>query len=357
MTSLGIQSSILEQVVKLNGDNWHTWQSQIMMAFQSNESDEIVAGLEKEPSANKADELRGWKRKNKLTVTYMWSRIEPKWQHLVLGETSGSIAFAKLKRQFEVSNFSRHVALRKAFYSAVHDMSQLIEIYIWSVVDAKSQLEAIGVKVDDDALKDIILMNLNDFFSGIRTSLLTQPTALSFDTIRSVLGLSTHIVYPGIPIKPEEFATAAKSGQRRGGRKEMRSPGCGNSAENWRDHSAGGGIKDEKGYCWCDTTNDHHCHCCGHAGHNAASDVPGPAWAGLQQAQACKNPSPTLSWGPGLAWAWSGSSPGLCPKGVIRRNILLKIQFSVRMHPRTVQPTTRRIHCESRQLLRPKRVI
>ena len=25
MTSLGIQSSILEQVVKLNGDNWHTW--------------------------------------------------------------------------------------------------------------------------------------------------------------------------------------------------------------------------------------------------------------------------------------------------------------------------------------------
>ena len=58
MTSLGIQSSILEQVVKLNGDNWHTWQSQIMMAFQSNESDEIIAGMKKEPSANKPDELR-----------------------------------------------------------------------------------------------------------------------------------------------------------------------------------------------------------------------------------------------------------------------------------------------------------
>ena len=78
MTSLGIQSSILEQVVKLNGDNWHTWQSQIMMAFQSNESDEIIASIEKEPSANKADELRDWKRKNKLTMTYMWSCTEPK---------------------------------------------------------------------------------------------------------------------------------------------------------------------------------------------------------------------------------------------------------------------------------------
>ena len=71
MTSLGIRSSILEQVVKLNGDNWHTWQSQIMMALQSNESDEIVAGTEQEPSANKVDELKDWKWKNKLAVPYM----------------------------------------------------------------------------------------------------------------------------------------------------------------------------------------------------------------------------------------------------------------------------------------------
>ena len=34
----------------------------------------------------------------------------------------------------------------------------------------------LGSKVDDDALKDIILMNLNDSFSGIHTSLLTQST-------------------------------------------------------------------------------------------------------------------------------------------------------------------------------------
>jgi len=207
----------------------------------------------------------------------MWSRIEPQWQHLVLGETSGSITFAKLKKQFEASNFSRRIALRKAFYGAIHDMSQPIKIYIRSVVDAKSQLEAIGVKVDDDALKDVILMNLDDSFSGVRTSLLTQPTEPSFDTIRSILGSSTHIVHPDIPIKPEEYAMAAKSGQRRGGRKQMRSHGRGDSSENWRDHSEGGGIKDEKGYHWCDTTNDYHCHRCGHMGHNAArctADMP-----------------------------------------------------------------------------------
>ena len=268
MTSLGIQSNILEQVVKLNGDNWHTWQSQIMMAFQSNESDEIIAGIEKEPSANKADELRDWKKKNKLTMTYTWSCIEPKWQHLVLGETSSSIAFVKLKMQFEALNFSHSVALQKVFYDTVYNMSQLIEIYIWSVVDAKSQLKVIGVKVDDDTFKDIILMNLDNSFSGVHTSLLTQPTEPSFNTIHFIFGSSTNIVHPGILIKPDKFSMAAKLGQRCGGGKEMRSPGCGNSSENWRDHSAGGGIKDEKGYRWCDTTNDHHCHCCGHTGHN-----------------------------------------------------------------------------------------
>jgi gag-polypeptide of LTR copia-type len=310
MTSLGIQSSILEQVVKLNGDNWHIWQSQSMMAFQSNESDEIVAGMEKEPSANKADELRDWKRKNKLAVTYMWSRIEPEWQHLVLGETGGSIAFAKLKRQFEVSNFSHRVALRKAFYGAIHDMSQPIEIYIRSVVDAKSQLEAIGVKVNDDALKDVILMNLNDSFSSVCTSLLTQPIEPSFDTIRSVLGSSTHIVHPRIPIKPEEFAMAAKSGQRRGGRKEMRSPGCGDSSENWRDRSAGGGIKDEKGYRWCDTTNDHHCHRCGHTGHNTArctADMPPEVKARILNNDCTMHVSRCTSFIQSCSHSWSSS--------------------------------------------------
>ena len=46
------------------------------MDFQSNKSDEIVAGIEKEPSANKADELRDWKRKNKLAVTYKHHQIK-----------------------------------------------------------------------------------------------------------------------------------------------------------------------------------------------------------------------------------------------------------------------------------------
>ena len=107
MTSLGIQSSILEQVVKLNDDNWHTWKFQIMMAFQSNESDEIAACMEKEPFANKADKLRDWKRKNKLAMIYMWSHIEPEWQHLVLGGDQRQCCFHKTQEAIQGFKFQQ----------------------------------------------------------------------------------------------------------------------------------------------------------------------------------------------------------------------------------------------------------
>jgi len=84
MSSSAFLSTVLEQVVKLNGDNWHTWQAQILMVFQLNDSDDIVSGKEPEPDA-----LKEWRRKNKLAVTLMWSCIEPEWQHLVLGQPLG----------------------------------------------------------------------------------------------------------------------------------------------------------------------------------------------------------------------------------------------------------------------------
>jgi len=51
----------------------------------------------------------------------------------------------------------------------------------------------------------------------------------------------------------------------------------------------------------------------------ASIDVPGPAWAGLQQVQAYQYSSLTLRPQLDLAWAWSGSSLSLSPKMVIQR--------------------------------------
>ena len=133
---------------------------------------------------------------------------------------------------------------------------------------------------------------------------------LAFNTICSILGLSTHVVHPCIPIKLEEFAMAAKLGQRQDGRKETRSPGHGDSSENWRDRSAGGGIKDEEGYRWCDTTNDHHCHCCGHTGHNAAcctADMPPEVKAQILNNDCTMHVSWHTSFNHSRSHSWSSS--------------------------------------------------
>ena len=269
MSSAGFPSTILEQVPKLNGDNWHTWQSNMLMVFQFNKSDEIISGVEKEPAVDKVSELKDWKRKNKLAVPIMWSRIEPEWQHLLLRCTLGSVTFAALKTKFEESNYSRQVALRKVFYGAVHDPSKHIDIFIQDVLRARDQLKAIGVDVDDTAVKDVILMNLDESYKDVKTSLLTQPTEPSLATVRSILGNSQLIVNPDsvTTVKTEDTALATRF------RRRSSEKGTGRSfaSTHSRNKENSDGVDDKKGFRWCDPTHDNHCHRCGRTGHIAAA--------------------------------------------------------------------------------------
>src|SRR5258705_10445062 len=86
------------------------------------------------------------------------------------------------------------------------------------------------------------------------------------------------------------------------------------------------------------------------------SDLPGLAWAqspglgwalagsGLQKPK----PDPELRAGPGLGLV--GLKPGLMSQRSNWQKYYTTIQFRASMHPRTVEPTTRSIHCESCQV-------
>lgn len=208
--------------------------------------------------------------------------MEPQWRYLAEGSsTLGSEILAKMKTKFEASNFSRRVTLRKAFYGAEHDPSQPIEIFIQSVLKAKAALTAIQVEVDDVAAKDVILMNLHPSYSGVKTSLLTQPNEPSLESIRSILSTTTSFVDPEIQptttvkAEPGETALATKFNKSNA---RYKSSGSSRSGEYSSDHrkrsadrenSGGGGVKDSKGHIWCNPDNDYHCHRCGATGHRA----------------------------------------------------------------------------------------
>jgi uncharacterized cupin superfamily protein len=282
----------LQNVTKLNGDNWHTLKSQIMKVLVSIEADDIVSGEEPKPAASDKTDVRDWKTRNKKAGTIMWSCTEPEWQYLYDDEPFGSVVFGKLKAKFEASNFSRRVALRKAFYGAKHDPTVPIDIFIQNVIHAKAQLVALGITVDDQAVKDVILMNLDESCSGVKTSLLTQPTEPTIDTICSILTAASNIVHPDIPlpIKLEPIDTALVARGRNGG----------NNPSHGHSFGADGilkgteGKKDDHGFRWCDPTHENHCHCCGRTGHIAAccvSDMPAEikAWVLNRPGKASKD--------------------------------------------------------------------
>ncbi|KZP27009.1 hypothetical protein FIBSPDRAFT_886903 [Athelia psychrophila] len=142
---------LLENVVKLNGENWSSWSSQITKVLITVEADEIVTGNERQPMDEA--ESKAWTKANK-----------------------------------------------RAWLSTTQ---------IQSVLKARTQLISIGVEIDDITAKDIILMNLNPSYQAVKTLLFTQANEPTIETIHAILTSSCHIITPDImaPVKSEPSKT------------------------------------------------------------------------------------------------------------------------------------------------------
>lgn len=238
-SSIHILLTLLKEIEPLTDSNWHTFNTQLITVLASNDSDDIITGTVTPPTD--ADQLA------------------------IYNKANGKLAYLALKMKFEASSFSRHITLCKAFYGCVHNPNEHVDIFLESVTKAKAQLKAIGIKVDDDATKDVILGNLDELFKDIKTSLLTQPTEPSLDIIRSVLSTSNPLINPEANIKSEvrDIALATSNFRERhsgSGKRGEQGSGKSNAAE---------GRDDDRGYWWCNPTHDNHCHHCGCTGHIA----------------------------------------------------------------------------------------
>jgi len=171
------------------------------------------------------------------------------------------------------------------------DPSKTVDKFINNVLSAKARLETIGITIDDTAVKDVILMNLDDSFRDIKNTLFASPTEPDLATVCSFLtaydGPIVNTDATTIELEPEETVKlSTRSGKcgrgRKGGNGRLSSPVDSNTSESNHGHSAG--CRDKKGYRWCNPSHDNHCHRCGRTGHIAArciSDMPPEitAWA------------------------------------------------------------------------------
>ena len=267
-------AALISKVDPLTDKNWYKWKNQIMMIFRMDGSAALIAGTERRP--NDQTEAAKWDRRDSTALGLIWASTHADFLFLVEEETSGSACFAKLKSKFESTSFARRVELRKHFYSVEHDPSKPIDIYIQQILDAKGQLVAIGHKIEDVEVKDVILMNLHSSYETVKLSLLTQPTEPSLDVIRSILNSSSPIIDAPFAVKSESTDTALATKFKRSGSNKRVGHGHVSRSSDHGHGTSVGGIEDNKGYRWGDVTSDN-CHRCGREGHIAAlcvADMP-----------------------------------------------------------------------------------
>ena len=93
-------------------------------------------------------------------------------------------------------------------------------------------------------------MHLDSSYHSVRTTILAQKTEPSLDDIKSILTSSAAADIVEVKVEHQEIA--------------LRMQVCTQKTKG------GSGVIDEKGYHWCDPTNNRACHRCGQPGHIAA---------------------------------------------------------------------------------------
>lgn len=153
-----------------------------------------------------------------------------------------------LKTKFEVSNLATRIDARRHLYTTPHDPSQSVDFYILALRTARERLKAItGEDIKDQDFMDVLLMNLHPDFSQIRTTILSQSTEPTLETVISILTKSANDINTTSIIKSESVFAA-----------------------NYSPFGTGGSRRDpvdDKGFKWCDPKRDGVCHRCGKPGH------------------------------------------------------------------------------------------
>ncbi|KII87549.1 hypothetical protein PLICRDRAFT_177295 [Plicaturopsis crispa FD-325 SS-3] len=144
-------------------------------------------------------------------LPFIWSKIALEWQFLVEDAVGAVATWKALQAHFEKSTMSNRLAARQALYSVIHDPQQPVSLYVQSLTAARAKLDALGVKIDDQEFKDVLLMRLDDSFDSLRTTILAQSPEPDLARILSLLTSSALSGLFASAVKGEESETALYS--------------------------------------------------------------------------------------------------------------------------------------------------
>lgn len=260
-------TNTLDSIPKCSESTFQSWKSGMKMFFRGAGATHLLAESLPDTVPSNMVAL------DSSILFFLWGRLEDDLKYLAADQQTALAAWKSILSHFQNSNIGRRLQARQAFYTTTHDPSKPISIYINSVLQAVQVLKELSVKVEEVEIGDIILMNLHESYTTVRTTILTAKEEPDLSTIKSILLSSSIGALSSTPImnfKQEgnvtQAAHTAKSGHGHKSRSKLTpshpSPHPSASPPSSQSHPV-----DAKGFRWCNPQNEGHCHRCGRSGH------------------------------------------------------------------------------------------
>jgi hypothetical protein len=157
--------TILASIVKLNCQNWHTWNKETEAYLTMEEFWELVDPTKATPTS--ATNLKC----DKKAYAHIWFLVEPNSQDSIVKLKSGHEAWAALKAEHEKDTLSTWMNLCQHFNALSHNPAAGVMPFINNVLAVVCQLEAISHKPQNDEITDKLLIGLHSSFAAVRTNL------------------------------------------------------------------------------------------------------------------------------------------------------------------------------------------
>jgi len=244
-TNFTAVNGLLAGIPKLKSDNWFEWYKKMNMFFLG----AGVTGISSGKAPTEKSALEKWEATDRQMTAFIYLKVEDEFHYLIEDLESGAEAWEKLKAHFERSTMGQRMAARQEFYEITHDPSRPVATYVQAITAGRKKMEALGCKIEDDEVKDVLLMHLDSSFLSIRTIILAQSTEPTLDQVKNTLLSSSAVDSVDIKMESQDVALAARGRAQR--------PGGGGRE----------GVVDGE-YQWCDPNNNG-CHRCGRPGHQA----------------------------------------------------------------------------------------
>ena len=144
----------------------------------------IVNGTESKPSTRDAAEK--WEIKSEEGLTSIGLTIDADQYQYIEAATTGPAAWSALSKVYEKNSRGNRISLKRQFYGYEHNPSAPIQEYISGILGFATRLKAIGIKLEDNDIMDVLLFNLHAEWSNIAGTLCATTDDL--DTVSDITG-------------------------------------------------------------------------------------------------------------------------------------------------------------------------